>query len=396
MKILHLTNYPLANPIHGGQIRCANIAGELRAAGHVVQSLAVYVESHYVPDSALDIPFGVTSEFWDYDLPYLTDYLTGLYAERDPQAYAKLEAVVDDFAPNVIISEHPWLMPAAKKLASTRPGIRIVYSSHNVEFRLKEAILLRGTLRAELRDKLVQDIRELEYYAVVDADLVVACTDSDALYYRTLSEDTIVVVGGNGVEPFSCPRSRVDQWRNFIGRPFPLFVSSAHPPNANGFWDMMMPGLTFLRPKERLVIAGSVCEIILDMQGVRKYENFNRSRLDLLGRMNKTDLQALVSASHVMMLPITSGEGSNLKTAEALESGSAIVGTTMAFRGFEDAMSLPHVHIADDPTLFRRKVRELLDAPRFLGGTPPEVRKRYHWSALLSDIVNEIGKWERA
>lgn len=390
MKILQLTNYPTSKPVHGGQIRCASIAAELMNAGHDVKSVAVYVEEHYTPDSPSDIPFGTASKFWDYDLPYLADYFSGLYAAKDAGAYAKLLQVFEQFAPEVIIVEHPWLVPAAQRVANTRKGVRIVYSSHNVEYRLKESILERAAVRGERRKELIKDIRSLEYEAVAKADLVLSCTEADAKFYRSIPDSGRVIVGGNGVEPFSCRPSRVQQWSSFIAHPFPIFVSSAHLPNANGFWDMMAPGLTFLRPHERMVIAGSVCDIILGTDGVREHKNFNLSRLELLGRMEKTELQAAVRASHLVVLPITSGEGSNLKTAEALESGCAIVATTKAFRGFEGAMTLPHVHIADEPQLFRRKIRELLDSPRHQDGTPLTLRSRFYWSALLEDAVKAI------
>lgn len=391
MKILQLTNYPTSKPVHGGQIRCASIATELRDAGHDVKSIAVYVTEHYTPDSSLDIPFGTQSEFWNYDLPYLSDYFSGIHAVKDADAHGRLLKVFEDFSPDVVIVEHPWLLPAAQSVAKGRKGVRLVYSSHNVEYRLKEDILARAAVTPERREELIKNIRDLEYEAVAKADLVLSCTEADAKFYQTVPGHGRIVVGGNGVEPFSCRPSRVQQWSDFIAHPFPVFVSSAHLPNANGFWDMMAPGLTFLRPHERMVIAGSVCDIILGMDGLKQYENFNLSRLELLGRMEKTELQAAVKASHLVVLPITSGEGSNLKTAEALESGCAIVGTTKAFRGFEGAMTLPHVHIADEPQLFRRKIRELLDKPRYNDGTPTDLRAQFYWSALLEDAVKAIG-----
>jgi glycosyltransferase involved in cell wall biosynthesis len=392
MKILQLTTYPTGVPRHGGQIRCASMATELRRAGHDVKAVAVYVEKDYAPDSEDDIPFNPTSDFWVEDLPFLSDYFSGLHAAQDSSAFAALEKLTDEFRPDVIISEHPWLMPAAERLAAARNGLKLVYSSHNVENRLKEAVIARTDVPPAQRTRLTTAIRTLEHEAAARADLVIACTETDAAYYNeNVPGCSNIIIAGNGVEPFSCAPSRVQGWRSYVARPFPIFVSSAHPPNANGFWDMMAPGLTFLRPGERVLIAGSVCEIILQMKGFEEYEAVNISRLQLLGPMEKTELQAAVSASHVVLLPITEGEGSNLKTAEALESGCAIVGTTRAFRGFERAASLRHVHITDNPLIFRKTVRRILDAPRYQKGTPLEVRSEFHWSDLLRGAVANIG-----
>jgi hypothetical protein len=85
-------------------------------------------------------------------------------------------------------------------------------------------------------------------------------------------------------------------------------------------------------------------------------------------------------------LPITIGEGSNLKTAEALESGRPIVGTSKAFRGFESALTLPHVTVADSPIDFRRAVRAVMNKPRYKNGTPHEIRSLFYWDNTLSNI----------
>lgn len=391
MNILQLTNYPTGKPQHGGQLRARHVAEELRSVGHSVKSLAVYVEGHYLPDSEDDISFGENSPFWDPDIHFLSDYLTGLFAAGDKVALAAIEQVANSHKIDAIICEHPWLMAAAAKVATARPGLRLIYSSHNVESRLKRGVLLKSDISRNECDRLVAAIEELELEATARADLVVACTDADANYYRANVPNAKVVVAGNGVEPFSCKPDRVESWRKFISVPFPVFVSSAHFPNAAGFWDMMAPGLTFLRPEEKVLIVGGVSDLIMKMKGFDEYWMLNRDRMEVMGRMEKTELQAIVSAAQVILLPIVEGEGSNLKTAEALEAGCSIVATSKAFRGFEEAMDLPHVNIADDPVSFRRKVRQILDAPRYIGGTPEEIRSRFHWKHLLKDAVTQIG-----
>lgn len=391
MKILQLTNYPTARPQHGGQLRARHIANELCKAGHLVRSVAVYVEGHYEPDTQDDIAFGAESVFWRTDLHFLSDYLSGIFAAEDKIAQVALTRIVTDFEPDVIMCEQPWLMAAARKVALDRPAIKLVYSSQNIEFRLKAGIFPKMQIGRDEADRLASEIEAVEHDAVACADLVIACTAADAEYYRTQAPDREVIVAGNGVEPFSCKPDRVEAWKRFVGVPFPVFVSSAHIPNASGFWDMMAPGLTFLRPDERVLVVGGVSDLIMQMKGFDEYWMLNRDRMEIMGRMEKNELQAVVSAAHIVLLPIVEGEGSNLKTAEALESGCSIVGTSKAFRGFEEAIALPHVHIADEPILFRRKVRELLNAPRYDGGTPEEVRSQFYWERLLGGAVARIG-----
>lgn len=150
---------------------------------------------------------------------------------------------------------------------------------------------------------------------------------------------------------------------------------------------MNKPGLTYLKPYEEVVIVGGGCNIIMVDKGVIEFRDLNLSRLHLVGNREKIELQSMVRASHLVLLPITTGEGSNLKTAEALESGRPIVGTLKAFRGFEDALSLPHVYIANSSDEFRRSVRDILNKPRYTNGTPYEIRSKYYWKNTLHPIV---------
>lgn len=387
MRILQLTTYPLKNPLHGGQIRCNQIASQLRNAGHEVMSIAVFIQSDYPDFSSDDIPIDQSSIHWPKCIPELYDYFTGVYVENSDSAFMTINQKISSFDPSVLIVEHPWLFRVAKKCAS--PKTKIVYSSHNIEFRLKA----NATTGRESH-LLLDQIKAVEETAVLDSDLTVTCTHADAEHYRRLKSrhgnDTATIVAGNGVEPFCVDSVAVAQLKNLFPRPYPIFVGSAHPPNAVGFWEMMAPGLTFLKPWEEVMILGGVSGILLNQSKFKEYEALNRNRLHMLGTRQKSELQQFIAASHLVMLPITLGEGSNLKTAEALESGRPIVGTSKAFRGYESAMDLPHVTIADTSHEFRLAVRSILDSPRYVDGTPASTRRQFHWDNQLRNMVCAI------
>jgi glycosyltransferase involved in cell wall biosynthesis len=388
MRVLQVTPYPTINPLHGGQIRASQIARNLVDAGYEVKSIAVYAAEHY-PDAAKhDIPFYSNSKYWNHNLPWLTDYFTGLFAANDEEALARLRQLINAYRPRVVIVEQPWLFQAVQRCML--PNTKLIYSSQNIEWRLKLRLLER--LAHPEAVKWAAAVRQMEDAAARAAHLVVACTDADLEYYRDVVGEKSFngIVAGNGVEPFSCSEKRVAEWHAFFNRPLPVFVSSAHMPNAQGFWDMMAPGLTFLRPGEEVLIVGGVCSIIQNAPGFEMFSEVNRSRLHLAGTREKTELQAIVKACHVVLLPITDGEGSNLKTAEALESGLPIVATRKAFRGFESAMSMEHVQIADCARDFRAAVRRALNRPRLTDLTPISVRSKYYWKNQLGCFVDAI------
>jgi hypothetical protein len=106
------------------------------------------------------------------------------------------------------------------------------------------------------------------------------------------------------------------------------------------------------------------------------------------------DLASLVSLATVMLLPITLGGGSNLKTAEALLSGNAIVSTSYALRSFEEFRDLPRLTVADTATEFRAAILRAWQAP--LEGPSDAERSRLatltwdHRTPVMVGAVSEL------
>ncbi|MCJ8281192.1 MAG: glycosyltransferase family 4 protein, partial [Rivularia sp. ALOHA_DT_140] len=71
-----------------------------------------------------------------------------------------------------------------------------------------------------------------------------------------------------------------------------------------------------------------------------------------------TDAQAFMSLSKVIAIPSVSGGGIQIKTLDAITSGSPIVATTTAMRGILDYPSA--IQIADEPECFARSLIQLL------------------------------------
>jgi glycosyltransferase involved in cell wall biosynthesis len=167
-----------------------------------------------------------------------------------------------------------------------------------------------------------------------------------------------------------------------------LFVGSAHPPNAAGFLALALPALPVLRSAERIVVAGGVCTL-LAAGGAGGDNAMRRDRLVLLGPVGDLALGCLLGNAAGILLPITYGGGSNLKTAEALISGLPVVATSQAFRGFSEFADRPRATIADTPEAFAAGVRRALDAEAVAGGPAEDVRALL-WGATLQPLVDLV------
>jgi glycosyltransferase involved in cell wall biosynthesis len=392
VRLLDLATYPVARPFSGGQLRRRAIARAYRAAGIATRLCAVYDCHQHGGDDIdrWDLPFDARRSSHRAELAPADDLRAGLFAAEDDATFRQIAAIADRFAPDAIQLEHPWCWPAVERLLarSSRPRPRIIYSAHNVEGPLRRQ-MLADVPGAEPVCRLVEII---EAAAVHDADLVLAVTSADAEAFRSMGARHVhVYVNGVDRRPVM-PAAQAD-WRARLGsEPMALFVASGHPPNALGFMDLLGPALGFLPPDRKIVVVGSVAGTLMATDGFQPWEGINRSRIHFTGPLAEVDLAALLALAQVIILPITAGGGSNVKTAEALHAGRYVVGTSLAFRGFERFLELPGVYRYDDPADFRRRLVEQLEAPPPVGGNEA-LRRELLWSATLRglpDLVRQL------
>jgi hypothetical protein len=175
-----------------------------------------------------------------------------------------------------------------------------------------------------------------------------------------------------------------------------LFVGSAHPPNWTGFNDMIGKGLGFMPYDARIVVAGSICDYFereissgsLDIGDVTFW-----LRAFSAGRLSEDRLGALIHESDIMLLPITEGGGSNLKTAEAILANKKVVATRHALRSFEWFAGFPNVWLADNASDFRKSISEAL-ATDFKPRTSAQQTqaKQVEWVNCLAEMIKQVGQ----
>jgi len=81
-------------------------------------------------------------------------------------------------------------------------------------------------------------------------------------------------------------------------------------------------------------------------------------RVHYLGRVES--LPEVYRAHAVIIAPVFSGGGSNIKIAEALFMGRPVVTTTFGARGFADASDAGYIMSADNPECFKDRIIDLL------------------------------------
>ncbi|GJE58871.1 hypothetical protein [Methylobacterium trifolii] len=360
MKVLTLSTYRTDLPRHGGQVRLAAIQRVLRSQGWTIRHMPVYVRNadDLPEDSAFLFPFDPdfhrrleeTQGRSDVDA---ADFLLG-----DPSRFAAACDLIDGYDPDCIWLEQPWLWPFVKVYLAGRSGsrARVVYGSQNVETHLIENVIRKLPKRARERIRATAEAMERDLCAVCDG--IVAVSRGDLAFFQAYGKPS--VLAANGVWPKG-QRSGVDYWRKEASLfSTAMFVSSAHPPNATGFVEMLGDNLAYLAPDERIIVVGGVIKLLEGPGFYGEHRGLNLSRLIAAGVQDEGGLSTILDVTKGVLLPIKEGGGTNLKTAEALNNRKPIVATTAAMRGFEEFSDFPGVTIRDDPAAFRAAVKALL------------------------------------
>lgn len=401
-RVVQLTTYPLRQPRHGGQLRCAAIRSCYRAAGVEVTTIAVmHEDTHRGGREAGDIALAADLPQWNAALERFIDLHAGDVLAADEQAFSSLAARLGSMQPDVIQLEQPWLYPAVRRWLQERaPAVRprLVYSSQNIEWKLKRDEMPKGSVDPHAYLAEVARVQALERELARSADLVVACTVEEEMELRSMAGSGApgrFVTAPNAIAPFTPEPARIRAMKERHGLDrYPLFIGSAHPPNVDGFWRMLAPSLAFMRPGERIVVAGGVGHLLRQHRGYAEWSGINEPRLLVLGEVERADLDALLGGAAVVILPITTGGGSNLKTAEAIYSGRPVLATPHALRGYGDAARWPTIRVAGDADAFRRALRALLDAaPGALPAGYDAIRSQVTWEVALAPLVAAMAEW---
>lgn len=360
--LLCLSHFSISPARHGGQIRVHHLLDCAAQAGfQVVHGAAVPAHQKSGTESLFLTLDGILSHQHLKD-PLWRDYFLAADLPASARARKWLGKIIRDKRPAIIQIDHPWLWPLAKAVLAEQPGGRLVYSSHNIEWRLKEEIL--AALGITNQAGAVEETRRLEYELAAAADRVFAVTREDQAELAAHAARP-VLLAPNGTRP---------KHRGYFAGAFPaalprpperyvLYVGSAHLPNLTGFRKLVTSGLAQAPANGKIIMAGEVVHLFNQAIAAGQVPAEVASRVIKLPKVTNPELESLIDNSAGVIIPLVAGGGSNLKTAEAIYSGRPVVATTKALRGFESFAGQPGLFIHDTPEGFTRAIVGLLSAP---------------------------------
>lgn len=365
MKVLQLSTYPIEEPRHGGQIRVNEIRNKFISLGCDVLSLSISEPSHSKYNLKNDFILNMGGGKQTYGLPFCSDLATSKIVGSRSKAFDFLLNHFNHFRPDIIMCEQVWLWPFIKTLCEkqllNKDSHYIVYSSQNIESEVKKDILMRHGIGSS-KDVAIRDIALLEEDFVKTADKTVCVTETDALFFKSYDHRPFSICH-NGVKVKHPLKNEIDQIRYLVsGRPYLFFCGSAYPPNAQGFWDMFGPSFASFPPECMIIVAGGVGDILWNYapSEAKMYSHVNHAIVRCIGMVSDEILGALIEGAQGVILPITFGGGSNLKTAEAIASLKPVVATSTACRGFDFVDQLSNFYVSDKQQEFKNISKNIL------------------------------------
>lgn len=397
--IMLINTFPIVQAQGGGQKREEAMVKAYERVFDRVQYVSVFFKGHHKHYGEYDIPLGNALIEDINRSPHTIDVVIGHAIFEDPEVKRKMISVLRRLQPDVIQVEQGFPYIGLKPLlAELGMKPKLVLSSHNIEAPMKREILEGVGMPKKEIDPIVAEIENVELEITKDAGLVIACTDTDAEFYKKHGAKK-VVVARNGMAAIETTEVDLDKWRDFFGLHHinhkALFVGSAHPPNWTGFTDMVGDTLGFMPFDGRIIFAGGVCDYF-DRTFRDEYNPAHATfwqRVELAGRPSDDSLGALLRLTDVIILPITEGGGSNLKTAEAILADKPIVATSHAFRSFEHLQGLPNIYIADTKKAFHEAILKAFNTkPHTRTAAQQKEADSVLWENCLRKAVQEVAK----
>ncbi len=276
-------------------------------------------------------------QFDPTELNFLLRYDPSLYL-NSPKMAGFLEGVIGSH--DIVTCEYPLLAPVLSQFCR-KAGKRLIVTSHD---------LLYEAHGCHPRGK--EKLKQCEVDAMRLADALVFCNDAERLEFEQLglngytvlnTGDVFQVVPGNEV----ASRERVRGALKIRTAHYCLFVGTRHGPNLEGVAELrklarMMPDMTF-------VVAGNCAAAGAE------------GNLVSLGFISDQMLDVLYRGAFAVLVPLTRGTGTSVKTFQAMTYGKAIISTSAGARGLdlEDGKELL---IVGGTEQFPRAIRRLLAA----------------------------------
>ncbi len=347
MKILYLTTVLPSGRKTGGEIASQCFINALQQYGHEILIVGYQrpndIESKNDAEIVVDKRYIETEKSKYYPFLWMIlslfkqlPYSAAKYYSK--KYLTKIKSILQKDEYDAVIIDHAqlgWLLP----LFSDKS--KVIFIAHNLEHQLYEAQLKNAQkyVSKYIYKREARLIKKMEDSLAASSKQVWTLTSHDSNYF--CSQNLVSKV-------FHLPSIRTAPPKKYAIKHCDIGIIGSWTWKANKcglewFFQAVYPHL----PRNISIhVAGSGAQWLMERYTNVKYCGF------------VPDAQAFMGLAKVIAIPSITGGGIQIKTLDAIASGSPIVATSVAMRGILDYPSA--IEIADAPEYFARSLMQLL------------------------------------
>ncbi len=392
--VLALNDYPVLGGHSGGMARVRGLLGEA-GAEVVLVSFGDAAAFELLGPGLLHATLPKTAAHAGFERALsegqpvsANDVAAALFVGASPLMAAVLPELARRAA--MVVLEHCYMAPALDLIALGRPGLPVVYSSHNVEATHKPPLLAGHVARASLS----RFVASLEARLVEEVRLIVCCTEADAHHFRAQiaaaanhasgsSHTPGIIVVPNGCVLPSLPTPLVGSG---VEPPVAGFLGSAHGPNVEAATFILrelaprLPGVAF-------ELVGGVCEAVA---GGGPWP----ANIRLRGMLDEAEKSRALVGWTIALNPVIAGGGSSLKLPDAMAHGVPSLNTPAGARGF--AVAEEGAGVVVERSRFAGELAALLAEPARLAEMAANAgryaREELSWQAVAAPYRERLAR----
>ena len=359
MKILFLTTILLSQNKNGGEVASQSFIDKIQEFGHHVKVLG-YLRHGDTLDKSSEDKVIVGERYTEtkksplYSLLWLLQSLvkgmpysaTKYYSK----AYIKLvKQTLNSGKYDLAIIDHAQLSWLADYVPSSIP---LVFIAHNAERLVYQGLGKQANSEVSrwIYNREAVLIGNAEQKLASKAQQIWALTDHDAKYFGTFCETS-------KVREFSIVPGPFYSEKKSVRKEFDIALLGSWGWKAND--EALRWFLTSIYPQLpkgfSIHLAGKGADWVTDVYPDLRYEGL------------VPDAQEFLQKARVVVIPTLSGGGIQIKTLDAIASGSQIVGTPIAMRGIENPPSI--VSIAYSAEEFAKLISRAVHDPKVQAST---------------------------
>lgn len=280
-----------------------------------------------------------------------------------------------------------WILAEEVLRKLSNPRLAIICSSYNVESQVCQRIADQHLGRHvrwywERQHALMS---RMECRAYQRANLVIQCSENDAVLTREMAPEALVAVVGNGVnvDYFQTHQQSLDS------HPTILFTAGfGYGPNREAveyFVRQIFPLILEQCPDAHFLMAGSQARDVFHSLEI------NGPSVECVS--DPIDIRPCFEKAVVYVVPLLAGGGTRLKILEAMAMGRPVVSTSLGAEGVP-YVNGTHLLLADDPRSFAEQVVRLLQDEslrrRLAENAMQFVRANYDWRMLCDAAKSHL------